>query len=117
MNDSALNNYKIFDENPQFALVKLGKSVLGGNEALHFTQMLNEISTKNVKYVIVDLKQVETMNSSGMGMLVSGLTTLKKHNIEMQLVSVPSKVMYLLKMTHLNNVFKTFDSINDALIA
>ena len=116
MNDNEKYSYEILGK-INIASVKLGENVLGGNDALLFTSCLNEISQKGVKFVIIDLKSVDVMNSSGLGMLVSGLSTLKKHEIEMVLVSVPHKVKNLLKMTHLDKIFKIFNNIEDAVEA
>ncbi len=95
-------------------VIKLGKSVLGGNEAFGFTSTLHELIEKEIKSVIVDLADVELINSSGLGMLVSGLSTLRKHGIPLKLASVPEKVLELLTMTHLDKVFKIFDTVETA---
>ena len=108
-------NCEILEEKPFVAVIYLGKSVLGGNEALEFTSHLEECSNKNIKYVIVNLQKVQMMNSSGLGMLVSGISTLRKHNITMYLADVPEKVFKLLKMTHLDEVFNTFPSLDIAI--
>jgi len=94
------------------ALIKLGSHVLGGTDALAFTNILNDISKTPAKSVVVDCSSVEVMNSSGLGMLVSGLTTLKKYNIAMSLISLPHKVEDLMKMTRLDSIFKIYADIN-----
>jgi anti-sigma B factor antagonist len=106
--------YKLNAANPQVATINLKEQVLGGNDALIFTSKLEELCSKKVKFVIADLSGVELMNSSGLGMMVSGLSTLRKHEINFILASVPVRVNNLLEMTHLNNVFKIFDSVSSA---
>lgn len=97
------------------ALVRFGEQLLGGNDNLKFITKLNEFPTRNIKYVIADLSEVELINSSGLGMLVSGLTTLKKYEIEFLLCCLPEKVINLLEMTHLNRIFKIFDNPESAI--
>lgn len=95
--------------------IMLGENLFGGNEALTFSSKINELCNNNVKNIIVDLHQVKMINSSGIGMLVGGLTTTKKNNASMFLVGLTDKIKSLLQMTHLDQVFVTFDSIDDAL--
>ena len=95
--------------------ISLGENVLGGNDALNFSSKLMELNQKKVNNVIVDLQNVKMINSSGIGMLVSGLTTLKKHDANMILVGLTDKIKHILQMTHLNQVFITFENVNEAL--
>jgi anti-sigma B factor antagonist len=106
---------KIYEENPTIGIIELGKFVLGGNEALDFVAQLETFSKQDVKHIIIDLKNVELMNSSGLGMLVSGLRNLKKHDALLKLISIPPKVENLLKMTHLDEVFDSYTDLKAAL--
>ncbi len=107
--------YSINPNKQNTAIIKLGRSVLGGNEALTFTSTLHELIEKDLKNIIIDLKDVELINSSGLGMLVSGLTTVRKNNINYVLADVPDKVTKLLKMTHLDKVFDIYSDPEEAL--
>lgn len=106
---------RLHENDPSIAIIELGKFVLGGNEALEFVSKLEEFSKKDVKNIIVDLTNVELMNSSGLGMLVSGLRNLQKHNTKMKLSGVPPKVDNLLKMTHLDEVFDSYKDMDTAI--
>ena len=106
--------YKIKEAHPQVATIVLKEQVLGGNDALAFSSKLEELSNKKVKFVIADLSNVEVMNSSGIGMMVSGLSTLRKHEINFILASIPGKVNALLEMTHLDKVFKIYETVSSA---
>ena len=100
--------YEFLDPEQDTALIKLHENVLGGNDALEFTATLEELSSKGVKLIIADLKNVSVMNSSGLGMLVSALSNLKNTDVAFVLSSVPKKVQALLEMTHLNKVFSIY---------
>lgn len=110
-------NYKVelIDGYPEYVLIKLGNHALGGSDALNFTSALNSFDKSSVKYCIADLSSVEVMNSSGLGMLVSGLSTLKKFNIELFLADLPPKVDSLIKMTRLDSIFKIFPTVEKAI--
>lgn len=96
------------------AAVKLGESVLGGNDALEFSEIIEDLRQKGIKLIVADLKNVNVMNSSGLGMLVSSLSNLKNQEVAFVLSSVPKKVMSLLEMTHLDKVFNIYKSVEEA---
>lgn len=108
-------NYRILENNPSVAVIELKAQVLGGNDALSFSSSIELLSNKNFSHVIADLSKIEIINSSGLGMLVAALSSLRKHEIGFVLTSVPEKVMNLLQMTRLNEVFKIYDSVESAV--
>ena len=110
-----MSSFRIYKDNSEIIISSLQENVLGGNEALEFTSQLHDHLQKDVKIVIVDLSKVIMINSSGLGMLVSGLSSIKKHGASMVLTGVPEKVMSLLKMTHLDRVFQLSNSIEEAV--
>jgi anti-anti-sigma factor len=57
------------------------------------------------------------MNSSGLGMLVGALATVRKHNARLFLACVPDHVMSLLTMTQLISVFDLQPTVDEALQA
>jgi anti-sigma B factor antagonist len=116
MTEESTYSYKILEDRPFVAIIQLGINVLGGNDALAFSSKLYELCNTDVKYIILDLSNVELMNSSGLGMLVSGLSTLKKYNISLLLTNLPAKVSSLLKMTHLNEILNIYETVDSALV-
>jgi len=115
MSEQKNYNYRIDEKNDSVAVISLHKNVIGGTDALSFTKVLEEISSKQIKFVITELSEVDIMNSSGLGMLISGHTMLKKFNICMYLINVPDKVKNLLNVTHLNKVFTIYDNYDEAI--
>lgn len=88
------------------ALVEMPANVLGGADAFTFTSRIAELCAGDTSVVTLDLSRVEVMNSSGLGMLVSALSALRKAGKQLRLLGVPPKVMKLLEMTHLDEVFQ-----------
>lgn len=113
MND---NRYtaEFINDDKSIAVIKLFENVLGGNDALDFTNLAEEAAKQGANLIIADMKNVAVMNSSGLGMLVSTLSNLKNNGVAFVLSSVPKKVMSLLEMTHLDKVFRVYKSIEDA---
>ena len=98
---------------PECSVVKLPKNVLGGNEALEFSNLIEQICSPGgkTKTLVVDCSSVVVMNSTGLGMLVSAYSKTRKRNIRFVLFKVPDKVKVLLKMTHLDSVIETTENL------
>lgn len=96
-------------------IIQLDSHVFGGSQAVEFTSQIHHYAAQGVRWFIVDLQDVTVMNSSGLGMLVSGLTTLRKFNGQLLLTNVPEQIQHLLHITHLDKVFLQFPSREEAL--
>jgi len=93
------------ENNPQTAVLKLGANVTGGNDALSFQNIITEIAGSEFNTLIIDMANVNIVNSSGLGMLISGYSHLKKAGKTMKLVNVPDKVVKLLQITSFDKIF------------
>lgn len=96
-------------------VVELKGDVMGGDDTKEFNQLLHKLIDEGKKNVIVDLSGVKFMNSSGLGMLISGLTTMKKENGNLKLANVGDKIESLLIITKLITIFETYDSVDEAV--
>ncbi len=89
--------------------------IMGGPDATLLHEKLHECIEKGIKKVIIDLAQVDWMNSTGLGILISGLTTIRNNGGELKLANVTEKIQSLLAITKLVTVFEAYDSIDDAI--
>ena len=88
--------------------------IMGGPDASLLHDQLHEYIQQGKKKVIIDLSKVDWMNSTGLGILISALTTLKKNQGELKLANVTDKIQSLLTITKLVTVFETYDSVDQA---
>lgn len=115
MNQDNSYNIEFLGEETKIAKILLKKQVLGGNDALEFNLAIQKCKEQNVSVIIADLCEVEVINSTGLGMLVGAMSTLRNSNISFALVNVPEKVKYLLEVTHLHKVLRIFNNIEEAI--
>ena len=68
-----------FDDSLENDIVILDVSgkIMGGEETTMFHGKLHEYINQNKKNIVVDLSKVDWVNSVGLGMLISALTTVK----------------------------------------
>jgi anti-sigma B factor antagonist len=102
------------EDNGIIILEPKGK-IMGGPESTALHDLLHELIEQKKLQVVIDLSRVDWMNSTGLGLLISGLTTLRKSGGELKLANVTDKIQSLLTITKLVTVFKTFDSVEDAV--
>ncbi|MCS6808202.1 MAG: STAS domain-containing protein [Bacteroidota bacterium] len=98
-----------------FAIATLRGHITGGLQAVEFASNINRLIASNIKCVVLDLSGVTLMNSSGLGMLVGGMTTMRKAGGAMRFAAIPANVMHLLEITRLNTVFDIYESVDAAL--
>jgi anti-sigma B factor antagonist len=89
--------------------------IMGGPEATELRNRLYELISTDNKKVVIDLGHVEWMNSTGLGILISGMTSLRNNEGELKLSNISEKVANLFEITKLNNVFDSYDSADDAV--
>jgi anti-sigma B factor antagonist len=89
--------------------------IMGGPDASLLHDKLYEYIKHDKKKVIIDLGQVDWMNSTGLGILISGYTTLRNHDGQLKLINVTDKINSLLTITKLVTVFEAYDSFEDAV--
>jgi anti-sigma B factor antagonist len=89
--------------------------IMGGPDATALHDQLHEFIDQNKKKVVIDLAKVDWMNSTGLGILISGLTTLRNNGGELKLANVTEKIQSLLTITKLITVFECYDSVEDSV--
>ena len=85
------------------------------NRKLHET--LRELVAAGKNRIILNLKRVRSIDSSGLGEIVAGYSTLKSNGGSLVLVNMPSRVTDLMTITKLYTVFDVFESESEALAA
>jgi anti-sigma B factor antagonist len=88
--------------------------IMGGEETTLFHGKLHEYIALNKTNVVVDLSKVDWMNSVGLGMLISALTTVKNAGGRLVLANI-TKIESILTITRLITVFEHYDSREEAL--
>ncbi|MFZ5516396.1 MAG: STAS domain-containing protein [Candidatus Zhuqueibacterota bacterium] len=96
-------------------ILQLSGKVMGGPDANLLGEKLHELIDAKKTRVIADLAQVSLMNSSGLGMLIGGLTTMRNNNGDLKLANVTERIKSLLIITKLISIFETYDSVQDAM--
>ena len=96
-------------------IIELKGNVMGGPSTEEFSDQLHSLVDEGKTNVIVDLGKVKFMNSSGLGMLIGGLTTMKKAGGDLRICRADNKIESLLVVTKLITVFKHYKTLDEAI--
>lgn len=78
-------------------------------------QALNQIIDSGGENLIIDFTNIEFIDSSGFGALVTVHNHAKNVNANVMLCNISSETMELLKITKLDQVFHIYSSIDEAM--
>ena len=97
-------------------LIQCHGRIVAGNEVytLHA-----QVEDSFVKYgdVVLQLDQVEFIDSSGLGALVRLMQAARAKGGDLKLSGVPPKILKTLAMTNLLSQFETYESVEEAITA
>jgi anti-sigma B factor antagonist len=96
-------------------VLELSGKIMGGPDASLLNEKLHELIDKGKTNIVADLNKVNWMNSSGLGILIGGLTTMRNSGGDLKLANVTDRIQSLLMITKLLTVFETYDSLEKAI--
>lgn len=102
-------------ENKDVVVIKLEGQVLGGPSADKFREKIKSLVEEGKTNMVADLSGVSFMNSSGLGVLIQTLTTLRKENGDIKLCSAQDRIKSLFKVSKLLSVFDYFETLDEAV--
>jgi anti-sigma B factor antagonist len=86
----------------------VGRITLGEGSSI-FRETLRELIAKGQKKILMNLADVSYIDSSGIGELVSGFTTVTNQGGQLKLLNLSKRVQDLLQITKLYTVFEVFE--------
>ncbi len=101
--------------NSSTMLLSLEGSLIEQHNLSKTLEQISEITEPDHLNFIIDLSNIETMNSSGLNLLIHLLTKSRNAGGEAILICVPERLNNLLVMTKLNNVFTVAPNLEAAL--
>jgi anti-sigma B factor antagonist len=72
---------------------------------------------KNNQHVLIEMAEVEYIDSSGIASLVEGFQEAKNRNLTLALVNISEATRQVLQLARLDKIFPVFSSVKDGLVA
>lgn len=91
-----------------------GKITIGAGD-IALRNAVQDAMSAGEKNVLLNMTGVTTIDSSGVGELVSAFTTATNRGAKLKLANIPAKVSDVLTITQLITVFDVFDTEDEAV--
>ncbi|HEX8985026.1 MAG TPA: STAS domain-containing protein [Bryobacteraceae bacterium] len=102
-------------EREGIAILDLNGRLTMGEEASALRDALRALAASGVKNVLLNLKELSYIDSTGLGALVVCFTTLRKQGGKLKLEHVNRRNIELLLFTKLTTIFELFNDETDAV--
>jgi anti-sigma B factor antagonist len=96
-------------------VIELQGNLMGGPDAGSLNNKLHELVEAGKIHVVVDMGGVGFINSTGLGLLIGGVTTMRNAGGNLKLARASEKIAGLIKIAKLQSVFETYDSVRAAV--
>jgi anti-sigma B factor antagonist len=95
-------------------VVTLEGDAMGGPDGSALLDRLHILRQEGRRDVVADLGGLNSMNSSGLGMLIAALSSVRNGGGDLRLARVGDRVRQLLHITKLAGVFRQFPTVEEA---
>lgn len=102
-------------ENDRVTILTLNGDLVIGEAESTFKKTVTRLLEEGRVQLLVDLKGVGFLDSSGLGALVRALTNSQKEGGQTKLVHAGPQIRKLLEMTKLDSVFELHDDLPTAI--
>lgn len=90
-------------------IVDLGGRIVLGEESAGLRDLVRNLASEGIKKILLNLRNVDYIDSSGLGELVSAFTSMRSQGGELKLLNLTKRVRSLLQITKLLTVFDISD--------
>jgi anti-sigma B factor antagonist len=107
-------NYSV-SEQGDIVVISLNGKIMGGPEATEINEKFNQLIDDNKLKIVIDLENVDWMNSSGLGIIIGAVSLFRKNNGQLRIINVSERIQNLLKITKLASIFESSNSLEEAI--
>lgn len=90
-------------------------SIMSEPDAMQFRKSIYSVLEKDIRKIVVDIKKVERMSSTGLGAIMAAMASVKTRGGELCVANATKKTGPLFIVTKLVRVLKLFESVEKAL--
>jgi anti-anti-sigma factor len=98
-----------------YAVITISGRLALGGETEKLNAAMNALLQKDQKRVVLDITGLDYVDSSGVGMLVSCLSNVKKAGGEMKVVGANQRIKRIFSMTGIDGLMQMFPSVAEAI--
>ena len=89
--------------------------LVGGEETDELETQIRELSADGNKWLVINLGETQHINSTALGVLITGHTNYSRRGGQMKLCQVDKRIQNIFVITKLSLVFDVYDSEEKAI--
>jgi anti-sigma B factor antagonist len=86
-----------------------------GDGTITLRETLQKLLNRGERKVLMNLEDVDYVDSAGLGELITAFTTVRAHGGQLKLLKLTHRIHDLLQITKLLTVFDSFDNETEAI--
>ena len=90
-------------------IVDISGNIVFGKDLASLRNLVSDLRNQGHKQVLLNLRDVDHFDSSGLGFLVSALTSVRRDGGELKLLNLTQKVQDVMRFTKLSAIFDILD--------
>jgi len=99
----------------EIMVLELSGKIMGGPDFDKFKGEITDLIEQGFKHVILDMNGVPWINSTGLGILITGYHSLTAAEGSMKICRVKERVLSIFYISQLQNIFNVFETLEEAL--
>jgi anti-sigma B factor antagonist len=103
------------EEKAQVVLIEIKEERLDAHNSGELKAEMLKLFDEGKNSLVIDLKEVRFVDSSGLGSLVSGFKNASARNGNLKLAGLQPQVKSMFELTRLHRVFEIFPGVDEAL--
>lgn len=96
-------------------VLSLSGELMGGQETKGFQDRIYRAIEEDDSKIVVDMNNLKWMNSSGLGIIMACLTTLRGGDGDLRLANISDRVKRPIEVTKLDRVIKLYSTVDEAV--
>ncbi|MCB0505595.1 MAG: STAS domain-containing protein [Cyclobacteriaceae bacterium] len=97
-------------------VISISGDIISLYDSKELIETVEKALQENNRNIVFDLDKVNYINSAGINVLITVLTSVRNRGGELVLSSISDKVKSLLIITKLNSIFNVKDSVEESLL-
>ena len=89
--------------------------LVGGEETDQLETLIRDLATEGNQHLIINLGETQHINSTALGVLITGHTNYARRGGQMKLCNVDKRIQNIFVITKLSLVFDVYDSEDKAI--
>jgi anti-anti-sigma factor len=99
-----------------FSILSVNEKAIESSIAAELKTQILVAAQPEIEALLIDLSNVDMIDSSGLGALLLAHMQLKNFDIPVVLIGLQNFIVNLLHITHIDSIFTYYNSVEDALV-